>query len=191
MSETIRKALKQLSLASMFLAIGLVLPFFTGQIPQVGSMMLPMHIPVLLCGLICGWKYGLMVGFVLPVLRSFLFGMPPLFPTAAAMAFELAAYGFVSGFLYNSSKWNSILALYRCLIAAMIAGRLVWGAVMVVFTGLSGSSFTWALFLAGAFFNAIPGIILQLVFIPAMMVALDKTGLVRFHRNECRHKMGT
>ena len=191
MSETIRKALKQLSLASMFLAIGLVLPFFTGQIPQVGSMMLPMHIPVLLCGLICGWKYGLMVGFVLPVLRSFLFGMPPLFPTAAAMAFELAAYGFVSGFLYNRSKWKCILALYRCLIAAMIAGRLVWGAVMVVFTGLSGSSFTWALFLAGAFFNAIPGIILQLVFIPAMMVALDKTGLVRFHRNECRHKMGT
>ena len=189
MSENIRKALKQLSLASMFLAIGLVLPFFTGQIPQVGSMMLPMHIPVLLCGLICGWKYGLMVGFVLPVLRSFLFGMPPLFPTAAAMAFELAAYGFVSGFLYNRSKWKCIVALYRCLIAAMIAGRVVWGAVMVVFTGLSGSSFTWALFLAGAFFNAIPGIILQLVFIPAMMVALDKTGLVRFHRNECRHKL--
>ena len=93
MAEEMRKALKKLSLSSMFLAIGLVLPFFTGQIPQVGSMMLPMHIPVLLCGLICGWKYGLMVGFVLPPLRSVLFGMPPLFPTGAAMAFELAAYG--------------------------------------------------------------------------------------------------
>lgn len=189
MREQIRQALKNLSLAAMFLAIGLVLPFFTGQIPQVGSMLLPMHIPVLLCGLICGWKYGLMVGFVLPLLRSMLFGMPPPFPTAAAMAFELAAYGLISGFLYNRSKWKCIIALYRCLIAAMIGGRLVWGAVMVIFMGLSGSSFTWALFLAGAFFNAIPGIILQLVFIPAMMVALDKTGLVRFHRNECRHKM--
>ena len=191
MSENMRKALKQLSLSSMFLAIGLVLPFFTGQIPQVGSMMLPMHIPVLLCGLICGWKYGLMVGFVLPVLRSFLFGMPPLFPTASAMAFELAAYGFLTGFLYNRSKWKCIIALYRCLLTAMIGGRIVWGTVMVVFTGLSGSAFTWGVFMAGAFFNAIPGIILQLVFIPAMMVALDKTGLVRFHRNECRHKMGT
>lgn len=189
MREQIRQALKNLSLAAMFLAIGLVLPFFTGQIPQIGSMMLPMHIPVLLCGLICGWKYGLMVGFVVPLLRSMLFGMPPPFPTAAAMAFELAAYGFIAGFLYNRSKWKCIIALYRCLIAAMIGGRLVWGAVMVVFTGLSGSSFTWALFLSGAFFNAIPGIVLQLFFIPAMMVALDKTGLVRFHRNECRHRM--
>ena len=191
MSENIRKALKQLSLSSMFLAIGLVLPFFTGQIPQVGSMMLPMHIPVLLCGLICGWKYGLMVGFVLPLLRSVLFGMPPLFPTATAMAFELAAYGFLSGFLYNRSKWKCIIALYRSLLTAMLGGRIVWGAVMVILTGLSGSAFTWGVFMAGAFFNAIPGIILQLVFIPAMMVALDKTGLVRFHRKECRHKMGT
>lgn len=189
MQEKFRQALKNLSLAAMFLATGLVLPFFTGQIPQVGSMMLPMHIPVLLCGLICGWKYGLMVGFVLPLLRSMLFGTPPPFPTAAAMAFELAAYGFLVGFLYHRSKWKCIISLYRCLIAAMIGGRLVWGAVMVVFTGLSGSAFTWAIFLSGAFFNAIPGIILQLFFIPAMMVALDKTGLVRFHRNECRHKM--
>ena len=190
MAEDMRKALKKLSLSSMFLAIGLVLPFFTGQIPQVGSMMLPMHIPVLLCGLICGWKYGLMVGFVLPPLRSVLFGMPPLFPTGAAMAFELAAYGFLSGFLYNRSKWKCIIALYRSLITAMIGGRIVWGAVMVVLTGVSGSPFTWSVFLAGAFFNAVPGIILQLVFIPAMMVALDKTGLVRFHRKQCRHKMG-
>jgi len=187
--KTWKTALKNLSLAAMFVAVGLVLPFFTGQIPQIGSMMLPMHIPVLLCGLICGWKYGLMTGFTLPLLRSILFGMPPPFPTAAAMAFELAAYGFIAGFLYNRSKWKCIIALYRCLFAAMIGGRLVWGAVMVVFTGLSGSSFTWGLFLSGAFLNAIPGIILQLFFIPAMMVALDKTGLVRFHRNECRHKM--
>jgi len=189
MREQFRSTLKNLSLSAMFLAAGLVLPFFTGQIPQVGSMLLPMHIPVLLCGLICGWKYGLMVGFVLPLMRSMLFGMPPPFPTAAAMAFELAAYGFIAGFLYNRSKWKCIIALYRCLFAAMIGGRLVWGAVMVTFMGLGGSSFTWALFLSGAFFNAIPGIVLQLVFIPAMMVALDKTGLVRFYRNECRHRM--
>ena len=83
------KDLKQLTLAALFLALGLVLPFFTGQIPQIGSMLLPMHIPVFLCGLICGWQYGAAVGFVTPLLRSALFGMPPLFPTAAAMPLEI------------------------------------------------------------------------------------------------------
>lgn len=93
-----------LTLAAMFLAIGLLLPFLTGQIKQFGSMLLPMHIPVILCGLICGWQYGLSVGFILPLLRYAMFGMPLLFPTGIAMAFELAAYGFVVGFLYSHSR---------------------------------------------------------------------------------------
>lgn len=184
MYETIKQTLKELTLSAMFLAAGLVLPFVTGQIPQIGRMLLPMHLPVLLCGLVCGWKYGLVVGFILPLMRSVLFGMPPMFPTAVAMAFELAAYGALAGFFYGRSKWKCVIALYRALLAAMIGGRLVWGAVMVVLTGISGSGFTWAMFLSGAFLNAIPGIVLQLVFIPAMMIALDRTGLVRFHRKK-------
>ena len=162
--------LKNMALAALFLAIGLVLPFFTGQIPAVGKMLLPMHIPVLLCGLICGWQWGLGVGFVLPVLRSVLFSMPVMYPTATAMAFELAAYGAVIGYLYARSKWRCVKALYKCLIPAMIAGRIVWGAVMVVLMGLGGSAFTWELFLGGALLNALPGIALQLVLIPAVMV---------------------
>ena len=154
--------LKNMALAALFLAIGLVLPFFTGQIPAVGKMLLPMHIPVLLCGLICGWQWGLGVGFVLPVLRSVLFSMPVMYPTATAMAFELAAYGAVIGYLYARSKWRCVKALYKCLIPAMIAGRIVWGAVMVVLMGLGGNAFTWELFLGGALLNALPGIALQL-----------------------------
>ena len=172
--------LKNMALAALFLAIGLVLPFFTGQIPAVGKMLLPMHIPVLLCGLICGWQWGLGVGFVLPVLRSVLFSMPVMYPTATAMAFELAAYGAVIGYLYARSKWRCVKALYKCLIPAMIAGRIVWGAVMVVLMGLGGNAFTWELFLGGALLNALPGIALQLVLIPAVMVLLDRTKLVRF-----------
>ena len=172
--------LKNMALAALFLAIGLVLPFFTGQIPAVGKMLLPMHIPVLLCGLICGWQWGLGVGFVLPVLRSVLFSMPVMYPTATAMAFELAAYGAVIGYLYARSKWRCVKALYKCLIPAMIAGRIVWGAVMVVLMGLGGSTFTWELFLGGALLNALPGIALQLVLIPAVMVLLDRTKRVRF-----------
>ena len=98
------QSLKKITVAAMFLALGLILPFFTGQIPQIGSKLLPMHIPVFLCGLICGWKYGGLVGFILPLLRSALFGMPVFFPSATAMAFELMTYGAVSGFLYSISK---------------------------------------------------------------------------------------
>ena len=170
-----------LVLSAMFLALGLVLPFFTGQIPQVGGMLLPMHLPVFLCGLICGWQYGAAVGFVTPLLRMSLFGMPPLL-TAVAMAFELAAYGGVAGFLYSRSRWQCVIALYRSLLIAMVAGRLVWAAVRVVMTGVAGEPFTWQIFLAGALLNAIPGIILQLVFIPAVMVALDRAGMVPFRR---------
>ena len=180
--KNLKRYIWNLVLSAMFMAIGLVLPFFTGQIPQVGSMLLPMHLPVLLCGLICGWQYGGVVGFVLPLLRYVLFGMPPIFPTGLAMAFEMAAYGMLAGALYAHSKWQCVVALYRSLLIAMVGGRIVWGAVMVVLSGVSGQAFTWQLFLSGAFLTAIPGIILQLVFIPALMVALDRTGMVRFAR---------
>ncbi len=181
----LRQNVKDLVLAAMFMALGLVLPFLTGQIPQVGAMMLPMHLPVLLCGLVCGWQYGGLVGFVLPLLRHTLFGMPPLI-TATAMAFELAAYGMVAGFLYARSRWQCLRALYRCLIAAMIAGRLVWGAACVVLLGLGKLEFSWQAFLSGAVLSAIPGIVLQLLVIPAVMVAMDRTGLVPFRKGEAK-----
>lgn len=174
---------KNLVLAAMLLAIGLVLPFFTGQIPQIGSMLLPLHLPVLICGLLCGWQYGAAVGLILPMLRYFMFGMPPLL-TAIAMSFELLTYGLVVGLLYSRSRWKCIFSLYRSLIVAMVAGRVVWGVVRVLMTGVAGEPFTWELFMSGALLTAIPGIILQLVFIPALMVTLDKTGLVRFSRKK-------
>ncbi len=180
---TIKKHIQRLVLAAMFLALGIVLPFLTGQIPQVGSMLLPMHLPVLLCGLICGWQYGGAVGLVLPLLRYVMFGMPPIFPTGIAMTFELAAYGAIAGFLYNRSKWQCVFALYRSLLIAMAGGRIIWGVVRVLLTGVAGEAFTWQMFMAGAFLNAIPGIVLQLVFIPLLMVALDRTGMVRFSRS--------
>jgi len=116
--------IKNMTLAAMFLAVGLILPFLTGQIPQIGNLLLPMHIPVLLCGLICGWKYGLPVGFILPLFRYMIFGMPPIFPIGIAMAFELATYGFVVGFIYSRSRWQCVIALYRSMIVAMVAGRI-------------------------------------------------------------------
>lgn len=174
---------KNLVLAALFLAIGLILPLLTGQIPQIGNMLLPMHIPVLLCGLICGWQYGGLVGFILPLLRYAVFGMPVLFPTGIAMCFELLTYGLMAGLLYNNlSRWQCLKALYRCLILAMLAGRAVWGMVELVLLGFWGDGFTWQMFLSGAFLTAIPGIVLQLLLIPGIMLALNRTGLVPFKK---------
>lgn len=177
------KRIQNLVLAAMLTAVGIVLPFFTGQIPQIGNMLLPMHLPVLVCGLICGWQYGGIVGFVLPLLRHILFGMPPM-PNGISMAFELAAYGAIAGFVYNHSRWQCIISLYRSLVIAMVGGRIVWGAASMVVLGITGGAFTWQIFMAGAFLNAIPGIILQLVLIPALMLALHRTGLVPFRRQQ-------
>ena len=171
---------KSIVLSAMFLAIGLVLPLFTAQIPQIGQVLLPMHIPVLLCGFVCGWQSGAVVGFVLPLLRSAIFGMPVFFPAATGMAFELMTYGLVAGLLYSLSKWKCLLALYRSLVIAMLAGRAVWGVVQTIQLGVFGSGFSVQMFLAGAFINAIPGIIAQLILIPVIMLALGRTGLVPF-----------
>ena len=168
--------IRKLIYAALYLAIAMVLPFLTGQIPQIGAMLSPMHIPVLLCGFMCGWPWGLAVGFIAPLLRSVLFGMPALFPAAVAMAFELAVYGGMAGLLYRllpRKPW----AVYAALIIAMIAGRVVWGAVRLVLAGLSGTSFTWALFIAEALTNAVPGIILHLVLIPVLVIAMERAGL--------------
>ncbi len=179
----IKKQIQNLVVSAMLIAVGIVLPFITGQIPQIGNMLLPMHLPVLVCGLICGWQYGGIVGFILPLLRYALFGMPPM-PNGIAMSFELASYGMIVGFLYHHSKWQCIVSLYRSLITAMLGGRLVWGIVRAAMLGMMGNAFTWQMFMAGAFLNAIPGIIFQLIFIPVLMVTLNKTGLVRFQNHK-------
>ena len=162
---------KKLTLSGMFLALALVMPFLTGQIPQVGSMLCPMHFPVLLCGFFCGGGMGLLVGFIAPLLRSVLFGMPPMFPTAVCMAFELAAYGLAAGALYQilPKKKGSV---YTALICAMILGRAVWGMAMMVCAG--AEAFGMAAFVAGAVTTALPGILLQLLLIPVIVIMMEK-----------------
>ncbi len=174
--------IRKWTLSAMFVALGLVLPFFTGQIPQIGNMLLPMHIPVFLCGLICGWRYGGAVGLILPIMRHMLFGMPVLFPTGIAMSAELLTYGVAAGLIYSMSRWQCVRSLYCAVIAAMLSGRFVWGVVSAILLGLSGKGFTWQMFMAGAFINAVPGIVLQLILIPAIMVALNRTKLVPFKK---------
>ena len=170
------KSIRKLTLAALFLALGLTLPFLTGQIREIGNKLLPMHIPILLCGLICGWKYGFVVGLITPLLRFVLFSMP-MMPNALTMAFELATYGAVTGILYQvlpPRKWRSCV----CLVIAMIVGRIIWGITSIIILNLGGSSFTWQTFIGGALLNAIPGIVIQIILIPSIMFALEKTGSI-------------
>lgn len=171
-------SLRNMILSALCLALAYVLPFMTGQIPQIGNMLSPMHIPVLLCGFICGPFWGLAVGLIAPLLRSLTLSMPPLFPTAVCMTFELAAYGLMAGLLYRALP-KKIWSVYAALIISMIVGRLVWGLAMLIALGLSGGAFTFEAFLSGAVLKAIPGIILHIVLIPIIVIALEKAGFLK------------
>lgn len=163
----------RLSASAICLALCMILPLLTGQIQQIGSMLCPMHIPVLLCGFLCGPAYAAAVGAIAPVLRFALFGMPQLFPMGAAMCAELAAYGFLAGMLYGRMAKRPA-SVYAALIGAMLGGRVLWGVVMALLMSASGGAFTWSAFVAGAFINAVPGIVVHILLIPVIVLALGR-----------------
>lgn len=174
--STNKAQIRKLTYSAICLALCLVLPFLTGQIPQIGAALCPMHLPVLLAGFLCGPWWAAAVGATAPLLRHLIFGMPPIL-TAIAMAFELLTYGLLSGALHRLLPQRAV-SIYLSLIGAMVGGRLVWGAVQVVILGLSDSAFTWAAFWAGAVANAIPGIIVQLILIPILVMALQRAHFI-------------
>lgn len=171
-------SVRTIVLSGLFLALCMVLPFLTGQIPEIGSMLLPMHLPVLIAGFVCGAPYAAAIGFVAPFLRFALFGMPPVFPTGASMAIEMAVYGFVCGALFNAlSRKNA--SIYASLILSMIAGRIAWGVAQYFFLMMNGSAMTVKAFWAGAVLNAWPGIVLQIVLVPVIVMALKRAKVIK------------
>lgn len=167
---------RRLVYAGICLALAMLLPLLTGQTQPLGNALCLMHIPVLLCGFLCGWTWGLAVGFTAPLLRFLLFGRPPLMPIGIAMAFELAVYGALAGLLYRRLP-KRVPYIYVSLLIAMVAGRLVWGAAQLVLLGLSGTAFPFSAFLSGAFTTALPGIAVQIVLIPLIVMALRRARL--------------
>ena len=168
-----KKNVKNLCLSAVCLALCMILPLLTGQIPQIGNALSPMHIPVLMCGLLCGWPYGLIIGFIAPLLRFLLFGMPPLMPTGLAMMFELAAYGAVSGLLLKLLP-SKLPFLYVSLIGAMLGGRIIWGIARFILGLAVGPAFTFSAFLSGAFISAIPGIICHILLVPPVVIGVRR-----------------
>ena len=174
-----RSSALRLVLAAMFTALGILLPMAFHLLPpvppfgQLGMVLLPMHIPVLLCGFIIGSQYGALTGFIVPLLASAITGRPMFWPIAAAMALELAAYGFFAGFL--SRRFNTVISL----VGAMLAGRVVMGLANVILLGISGESYGFSTFITDAFVTALPGIVIQLIIIPFILYALNRTNAVK------------
>ena len=168
---------KKLILSALFLALGMVLPFLTLQLKEIGDSLLPMHIPVMLTGLVCGPLWGGIVGLILPPFRSLCFGMPPLFPASVWMSFELATYGLVIGLIYKHSKKKSTITVIIALAVSMLCGRIVWGIAKYILLGLGGKTFALTAFWTGGFIDAFPGIVLQFILIPFIM------GIVNRYRN--------
>ena len=158
----------------MFIALGIVLPFVTMNIPEIGNMLLPMHIPVLLSGFILGPVYGMVVGFVTPLLRSVMFSAPIFYPKAIVMSFELLTYGLISGVFYHIifNRRSKLINIYISLILAMVFGRVTYGVVQSIIGLVEMNKFTFKVFIVEAVINAIPGIIIQLIIIPIIIKLL-------------------
>lgn len=170
------KNTKLLIYAAMFTALGVALPVAFHSIPNAGSIFLPMHIPVLLCGLICGWPYGLACGILTPFLSSLITGMPPA-AYLPGMLCELAVYGAVSGLMNKYIHTGKPIAdLYIQLIVAMLAGRAVAGILNSLI--FMAGSYSLSIFITGAFVTALPGIVIQLVAIPAIVRLMETAKLI-------------
>ena len=180
MEPRAKHEIKHMTYAAVCLALAIVLPFVAGHIPQIGKMLCPMHLPVLLCGFITNPWWALAVGFIAPILRHFLFAMPP-YPSFAAMAFELAVYGLVSGILYRRLPAKKGY-IYITLLSAMVLGRVVSGIAMAILLQAGGGHYTFAAFIAANVTTSIPGIILQIILIPVLVMILEKAGIAHRHR---------
>ena len=173
-----RSAFVNMVLCAMFIAVGILLPFLTGNFTESGKMLCPMHTPVIVCGAVFGWQWGMVAGFITPLLRGAILTTPVLYPTGVCMAFELAAYGLVFGLMLKwlSGKIDKIASIYISLVVAMIAGRVVLGLAHFTLYGMFGTPYTWQILISSAVLQAVPAIVLQFAVIPPIVYAFGKYG---------------
>ena len=170
-----KKYIWEMVIAALCVVLGIVLPITMHSIPNAGSVLLPMHIPVLLCGLLCGPAYGLACGILTPLLSSLITSMPgPAY--LPSMICELAVYGFIAGLLIILVRTGSQIAnVYISLVGAMLLGRVVYGVVNALI--FRAGAYSMEMWLTASFVTALPGIIIQLVVLPLLVLALRKAKL--------------
>lgn len=165
---------KRMVTTAICVAMCVVLPLAFHAIPNAGAVMLPMHIPVLLCGLVCGWQYGFVCGLIGPLLSSFT-GMPSM-AVLPGMMVECAVYGLVTGILMRLVRTGKPTAdLYISMVSAMFLGRLLSGFAKSLVFAPGTAPFAWV---TTSLVTGIPGIIVQLVVMPVLVLALTRAGLI-------------
>lgn len=168
---------KRMTVAATCVALCVVLPIAFHAIPDGGSVFLPMHIPVLICGLICSWPYGLICGLMGPLLSSLITGMPPA-AFLPAMMVECATYGAVSGIMLKYVRTGKTYPdLYIALVVAMLAGRVISGIAKALIFSPGMALSVW---ITGSFVTALPGIVIQLVLLPAVVNTLMKAKMIPY-----------
>lgn len=161
---------KELVLSGLLLAGGIILPMIFHMFGMTGPIFLPMHIPALLGGLLLPPAMALLLGIIIPIISGLLTGMPVMFPMAVIMAVELGVYGITASLCTRKLK----LSLVPSLIISMIAGRIASGLTVAVLVRFFGIKMNPVAYVAGAIVTGIPGIIIQLIFIPALVYALNR-----------------
>lgn len=163
---------KKMVVSSLLIAIGVALPLAFHSIPNAGGIFLPMHIPVLLCGMLCGVPYGLVCGIITPLLSSLLTGMPPP-PMLPSMVCELAVYGTAAAALLRFTRAkNTYMRTYIALVGAMLSGRIVCGVLNALI--FKAGNYSMQMWTASAFVTALPGIALQIILIPSVLIAIKR-----------------
>ena len=178
-------SVKRVSLCAMCIALCYVLPIAFHAI-GLGSVLSPMHIPVLLCGLVCGGGYGLICGILGPVLSSLISGMPPVM-MLVRMIPELCIYGLAGGLAMRFIRTGrAALDVYIALAIAMIAGRIVGGIASAIFYTVTSGVYSLALWVTGYFVEALPGIAAHLILVPVLVFTLAKAKLIpqRYSKGE-------
>lgn len=164
---------------ALFISLGIIMPLAFHSVPNAGRIFLPMHIPVLLCGIICGFPLGTVCGILTPLLSSLLTGMPPM-AMLPSMLFELAVYGTVTSVLVRFIPVKNFYAkTYISLTGAMLAGRAIYGVLNALF--FSAGKYSFKIWLSAAFITAWPGILIQLIAIPAILTAFKKAGFFNYN----------
>jgi len=166
---------REITYTAILLAIGVMLPRFVNiiPIPNLASILSPMHIPVLICGFLVSWKYAGLLGLMLPLVAFLINGMPPIFPVGISMMAELATYGIAAALLFKYTRGRILISL----IGAMLLGRIVMGIMNTILLGFAGVPYGLEVFLASAFINMIPGIITHIIIVPLIVKALIRARL--------------
>lgn len=173
------QTIKNLCLSGMFLALALLFPFLTANNRELGNILCLMHLPIFVCGIVCGPLHGAVVGITAPLLRSFMVGMPPFPAVAVPMAAELAVYGALVG-VFCALFPKKTVWLYPNLLLSMVLGRIVSVVTKYFLYSLGKTEFTLSMVLQMNFITTLPGVMLQLALIPALIFVLKKRGVMRF-----------